>query len=71
MHILMAVVAALGIPADEIVLNRTSLQKIREENRRNQFDEAKSDLIDKVISLFLNSHYFVYVVSLLLPIYNS
>lgn len=53
MHILMATVDALDIPSDDLVLNRTSLQQIREKNRQNQFDEAKSDTIDKVIHLIL------------------
>lgn len=53
MHILMAAVDALNIPYDNLVLNRTSLQQIRANNRHNQFDEAKSDTIDKVIHLFL------------------
>lgn len=49
MHLLMATIDALGISTDNLVLNRTTLQKIREQNRHDQFDEAKSDTIDKVI----------------------
>lgn len=53
MHILMATVQALDIPPDDITLNRTSLRKIRTENRQKQSDEAKSDFIDEVIYLYL------------------
>ncbi|XP_055309591.1 uncharacterized protein LOC129573248 [Sitodiplosis mosellana] len=48
MHILMATVDALKIPAVNLVLNRTSLQESREENRRIQYDESKSDFIDNL-----------------------
>lgn len=48
MHILMATVEALEIPADNLVLNRTSLQQLRENNRHYQFGEAKSEFIDNV-----------------------
>lgn len=52
MHILMAAVEALEIPANDLVLNRSSLQLLRESNRHKQFGEAKSDFIDNVI--FIN-----------------
>lgn len=48
MHILMATVEALGIPADNLVLNRTSLQQLRENNRHYQFGVAQSEFIDNV-----------------------
>lgn len=53
MHILMATIDALEISADELVLNRTSLQQLRQENRHDQFDGAKSEFIEKVIFLSL------------------
>lgn len=60
MHILMATVEALEIPADNLVLNRTSLQQLRENNRHNQFGEAKSEFIDNV----RHRHYtFTYIIS--------
>lgn len=62
MHILMATIDALEISADNLVLNRTSLQQSRENNRHYQFGEARSELIDKVIRLYLSSYYFEYVV---------
>lgn len=49
MHILMATVEAMEIPADDLVLNRTSLQEAREKNRKSQYDEAKTEFIDNVI----------------------
>lgn len=58
MHILMATVDALDIPSDDIVLSRTSLQQIREENRHYQSNEAKSDTIDKVYYILSNNIYF-------------
>lgn len=66
MHILMAAIEALEIPTDNLVLNRTSLQQLRENNRHYQFGEARSELIDKVIRLNLSSYYFEYVVYFLL-----
>lgn len=51
MHILMAAVEALEVNPDNLVLNRTSLQDSREENRRTQYDEAKSNFIDDVIRI--------------------
>lgn len=66
MHILIATVEALGISADELVLNRTSLEQMREQNRQHQSDDAKSDLVDKVMILNLISYYFEYVFSSLL-----
>ncbi|CAH0550908.1 unnamed protein product [Brassicogethes aeneus] len=48
MHILMATVEALEIPADNKVLNRTSLQQLRQNNRHYQFGEAKSEFLDNV-----------------------
>lgn len=58
MHILMAVLAALGIPLDNIVLNRTTLQEQRKINRQKQFEETKNEFIDNVIYLNLISYYF-------------
>lgn len=51
MHVLMATVDALEISADNLVLNRTSLQEAREENRKSQYDEAKTEFIDNVIRI--------------------
>ena len=53
---MLATVDALEIPADNLVLNRTSLKESREENRRIQCDESKSDFIDNVIRIL---HFFV------------
>lgn len=53
MHILMAVIEALKIPADDLILNRSSLQLLRENNRHKMFGEAKSDFIDNVIHVNL------------------
>lgn len=53
MHILMAVMEALKIPADDLILNRSSLQLLRENNRHKMFGEAKSDFIDNVIHVNL------------------
>lgn len=58
MHILMAAIEALEIPADDLVLNRTSLQQLRENNRHYQFGEARSELIEKVIRLNLSRYCF-------------
>lgn len=63
MHILMATTEALDISADDLVLNRTTLQKIREKNRHDQFYEAKSDTIDKVI-------YYKFIFKLRFQIYT-
>lgn len=61
-HCISSTIEALDIFADEIVLNRTTLQQLREKNRHNVFDEAKTDLIDKVIdlSLCLCTKYYEY-----------
>ncbi|CAH0555072.1 unnamed protein product [Brassicogethes aeneus] len=48
MHILMATVEALEIPADNVVLIRTSLQQLRQNNRHYQFGEAKSEFLDNL-----------------------
>lgn len=56
----MATVEALEIPADELVLNRTSLQQLRQNNRHQS--EKKSEFIEQVISLKLSYCYFEYVV---------
>lgn len=61
MHILMAAVDALDIDADSLVLNRTSLQQMRDNNRHFQSIEQKSELLDKVISVKLSYYYFVYL----------
>lgn len=49
MHILMAAVEALEVPPNDLILNRTTLQELRESNRHKQFGEAKSDFFDNVI----------------------
>lgn len=59
MHILMATLQALDIPSDDVVLNRSCLRKIREENRQNRSDEAKSDIIDKVKYYLMSTYRFV------------
>lgn len=56
MHILMATVEALEISPDDLVLNRTSLQQLRESNRHYQFGEARSEFIENVIRLNLSSY---------------
>lgn len=58
----MAAVDALEIDADGLVLNRTLLQQIRDDNRHFQSIEQKSELLDKVISVKLGYDYFVYIV---------
>ncbi|XP_055522440.1 uncharacterized protein LOC129716629 [Wyeomyia smithii] len=45
MHILMAALEGLKLPSRDYTLNRTSLQRKREENRHNRIVEAKSDFI--------------------------
>lgn len=60
MHILMATVEGLGIPVDEIVLNRTSLQQFRKQNRQQGSDDAKHELFEKVIVLNLANNYLDY-----------
>lgn len=70
MHILMATVDALKISSDDIVLNRTTLQQMREKNRQDQFNEAKSDTIDKVTNSILNSYYWYNFISLIHRIHN-
>lgn len=58
----MAVIDALPeVNANNLVLNRTSLQQDRDDNRHYQSLEEKSELIDKVISLKLSYYYFEYV----------
>lgn len=52
MHILMATVDALGISTDDVILNRTSLHELREENRHHQFGDVKSEFFDNVIQFF-------------------
>lgn len=54
MPILMTSVEALQIPADELVINRTTLQQIRQNYRQYQSTEVKSQFIYKVISLNLS-----------------
>lgn len=51
MHVLMATIDALQIPADQLVINRTTIQKLRNSNRPNQYYEY--DLVDKVRKLIL------------------
>lgn len=63
MHILMAAIEALEAPADDLVLNRTSLQQMRENNRHYLFGEAKSEFIDNVIRTHLSSYHFPYIYS--------
>lgn len=60
MHILMATIDALDVDADGVVLNRTSLQQMRENNRHYNSVEEKSELIEQVINLKikLNKCYF-------------
>lgn len=58
MHILMATVDALEISSDDLVLNRTSLQQMRENNRHYQFGVAKSEFIENVMHLHLSSYYY-------------
>lgn len=62
MHILMAAVEALEVPADELVINRTSMQQLRSANRHNQYDDERSDFVDKVKKLNLISFYLKYLV---------
>lgn len=67
MHILTATAEALSISVDDLVLNRSTLRDIREQNRFSSSDEAKSELIEKVILMFnLNSYCFQYIVKLFL-----
>lgn len=60
MHILTATIEALEISVDELVLNRTTLQQKRKENRHQESDDAKYELSDKVIVLNLNNYYLIY-----------
>lgn len=60
MHLLTATVAALMVPIDDLVLNRTCLQEAREANRRVQYDESKANFIDNVIRI-LHIKYIVYI----------
>lgn len=50
MHLIMATIDALDVSADSLVINTTTLQHLREKNRRDQFDEAQADTINKVMS---------------------
>lgn len=61
MHILMATMEALEIPADDLVLNRTSLQETREDNRKSQYDEAKAEFIDNVMRILHVHTTYVYL----------
>lgn len=61
MHILMATMEALEIDADDFVLNRTSLQETREDNRKSQYDEAKAELIDNVMRILHVHTKYVYL----------
>lgn len=66
MHILMAVLHALNIAAEDLVLNYTTLNQLREKNREDHSEDAKTELLDKVIHLniisyslfFMHSCYF-------------
>lgn len=62
MHILMATVDASNIPADDLVLNRSTVRQTRQRNRNNQFDEAKIEFIEKVIRLYISNLYFIHLV---------
>lgn len=76
MHILMAAVEGLGVPINDIVLNRTSLRKLREDNRHHQFGQAKTEFIDNVIysdlgsyaSIFLSCSTFLLFAFLFFPV---
>lgn len=61
MHILMATLDALNIPADELVLNYTTLYELREKNREDHSEDAKTELFDKVIflNISLNIYYLI------------
>lgn len=50
MHLIMATIDALDVSADNLVINTTTLQHLREKNRHDQFNEAQADIIDKVLS---------------------
>lgn len=52
MHILMATIEALEIPANDVVLNRTSIQDLREDNRKSQYNEAKAEFIENVMRTY-------------------
>lgn len=52
MHILMATIGALEIPANDVVLNRTSIQDLREDNRKSQYNEAKAEFIENVMRTY-------------------
>lgn len=75
MHILMATVEALANPADELVVNRTSLQQLRKNNRQKQFHDAKYELFDEVFYFNLSNNSFEYILRsfyfILLPLRNS
>lgn len=60
MHILMAAVEALEVPAETLVLNRTSLQQQRTTCRHDQYDDEKSEFVTKVKNLIVDVYYFKY-----------
>lgn len=59
MHILMATIDALNIPADGLVLNRSAIRQTRQRNRINRFVEAKTEFIEEVIRLYFSILYFI------------
>lgn len=49
MHILIAAAEALGHEADELILNRSTANRMRQENRLNQSKDIQEQFIDRVI----------------------
>lgn len=58
----MATIESLEIPTGEMVLNRTSIQDLREDNRKSQYNEAKAEFIENVMRIFhAHATYVMYI----------
>lgn len=49
MHILMATAEALGHQTSELIINRTTLHRMREEHRKKESERIEANFIDKVM----------------------
>lgn len=57
MHIIMATIDALEINPEEVIISRSSLHRLRNNNRHYQHDESQSQFIQRVIDLNLGKYF--------------
>lgn len=49
MHILVAAAEGAKLPVDDLILNYTTLHRLREEHRRNEAENIQAEFIENVI----------------------